>query len=61
MFTRGVHIHNILLYFAVVLYGGQTVVLVGSVLICGILFHNFKTEVREVKNGEWKKLYSKQI
>ena len=34
--------------FAVVLYCGQTVCLVISVLICAILYHNFKTEVRVV-------------
>lgn len=37
-----------LMYWSIVLYGGQTVVLVGSVLICGILFHNFKTEVGDL-------------
>ena len=36
----------ILLFLAVVLYCGQAVVLVGSVVICVILFYNFKTEVR---------------
>lgn len=37
-----------LMYWSIVLYGSQTVFLVGSVLICAILFHNFKTEVGDL-------------
>jgi len=37
-----------LMYWSIVLYGGQTICLVGSVLICAILYHNFKTEVGDL-------------
>ncbi|KAM7444435.1 hypothetical protein ABFA07_006950 [Porites harrisoni] len=37
-----------LMYWSIVLYCGQTVCLVISVLICAILYHNFKTEVGDL-------------